>query len=138
MYRAVRPLDSNVNPYTDIDGNPFKKEILALTAAGVFTPADGKFNPKRFVTRGELAVVLAKGFKFRVKPGYEANRYDFHDMIYGHWARESVKALYTNGVLLDVAGGDFRPNDNVFREDLACFIYRSIFFDPDFVPGTIA
>lgn len=138
LYRSVNPADSNVNPFGDIDGNPFKKEILALTAAGVFSVGD-KFYPTRFVTRGELAVALSKAFKFTVKAGYESPLYDFKDLLDGHWARTAVKALYTHGVILDSSGGNsrFYPGDNVFREDLAFWVYGAFHFDKAFVPAPL-
>jgi len=93
IYRIIKPADSSYNPFNDIGGSPFQKEIRALTARGVFSVGeDGKFNPSRIATRAEVATIVAKAWGFSKKADYE-----FLDMP-GHWANEYVKALYSNGI----------------------------------------
>ncbi len=75
LYRYLKPQDSTNNPFVDIGNSGFKKEILALTARGIFSVnTEKKFNPKNNMTRGN---------------------FEFVDMK-GHWANEYVKILAGN------------------------------------------
>uniref|UniRef100_UPI0020CF8721 S-layer homology domain-containing protein n=1 Tax=Bacillus thuringiensis TaxID=1428 RepID=UPI0020CF8721 len=83
LYRTLKPADTNENPFTDIKGNSFEKEIKALTKMGIFSvDQERKFNPKDTATRAQIATVLTKAFNLKAKANYE-----FNDMK-GHWANE--------------------------------------------------
>ncbi|MGE8016709.1 S-layer homology domain-containing protein [Bacillus mycoides] len=132
LYRILKPADSNENPYTDIKGNSFEKEITTLTKMGIFSVnQERKFNPKNTATRAEIATVLTKAFNLKAKANYE-----FNDMK-GHWANEYVKALYTNGIANGTGNKNFSPDAKVTREQMAMFLYRAINLDPDFKPSPI-
>ncbi len=132
LYRYLKPIDTNENPYTDISDSPFKKEISALTKRGIFSVnSEKKFNPKNTATRAEIAAVLTKAFDLKVKANYE-----FNDMK-GHWANESVKALYSNGIANGIGTKNFGPSANVTREQMAMFLYKAINLDPNYIPVPI-
>ncbi len=132
LYRYLKPVDTNENPYSDINDSPFKKEILALTKRGIFSVnSEKKFNPKNTATRAEIAAVLTKAFDLKVKANYE-----FNDMK-GHWANESVKALYSNGIANGIGNKNFGPSANVTREQMAMFLYKAINLDPNYTPNPI-
>ncbi|AFQ19744.1 S-layer protein (plasmid) [Bacillus thuringiensis HD-771] len=132
LYRYLKPVDTNENPYGDINDSPFKKEITALTKRGIFSVnSEKKFNPKNTATRAEIAAVLTKAFNLKVKANYE-----FNDMK-GHWANESVKALYSNGIANGIGNKNFGPSANVTREQMAMFLYKAINLDPNYIPVPI-
>ncbi|MEC2715260.1 S-layer homology domain-containing protein, partial [Bacillus cereus] len=132
LYRYLKPIDTNENPYVDIHDSPFKKEITALTKRRIFTVnAENKFNPKSTATRAEIASVLTKAFNLKIKANYE-----FNDMK-GHWANEYVKALYSNGIANGTGNKNFSPSANVTREQMAMFLYRAINLDPNYTPSPI-
>ncbi|MCU5406791.1 S-layer homology domain-containing protein [Bacillus cereus] len=132
LYRYIKPVDTNENPYGDISDSPFKKEITALTKRGIFSVnSEKKFNPKNPATRAEIAAVLTKAFDLKVKANYE-----FNDMK-GHWANEYVKALYSNGIANGTGNKNFSPSANVTREQMAMFLYRAINLDPNYTPSPI-
>ncbi|MGY1423294.1 S-layer homology domain-containing protein [Bacillus cereus] len=132
LYRYLKPVDTNENPYGDIGDSPFKKEITALTKRGIFSVnSEKKFNPKNTATRAEIAAVLTKAFDLKVKANYE-----FNDMK-GHWANEYVKALYSNGIANGTGNKNFSPSANVTREQMAMFLYRTINLDPNYIPVPI-
>lgn len=121
LYRYLKPQDSANNPFVDIDGSNYKKEILAFTARGTFSVnADKKFNPKDNVTRAELAAVLVKTFDLKSQENYE-----FNDMK-GHWANEYVKILAGNQITTGTGDGNFNPNGIVTRAQFSMFLYRTI------------
>ncbi len=47
----------------------------------------------------------------------EAKTEAFSDLIYAEWAKESVEALVSKGVISGYGDGTFRPNANVTREE---------------------
>ncbi|MFJ9301985.1 S-layer homology domain-containing protein [Bacillus toyonensis] len=132
IYRYLKPADSNNNPYTDLDQTNFKKEILALTNAGIFNgTGNQQFNPKGIVTRAQLATVLVKAFNLKVKADYQ-----FDDM-HNHWASEYVKALYSNGLVTGTGDRKFNPDMNVTRDQFSVFLYRAIHMNPNYIPQPI-
>lgn len=56
--------------FTDIKSSPYQKEILDLHSKGIIsTPTDGKFYPKRNLTKSEAATLLVKAFKLpKIEP----------------------------------------------------------------------
>ncbi|MBU5220064.1 S-layer homology domain-containing protein [Bacillus albus] len=121
LYRYLKPQDSTNNPFVDIGDSNFKKEILALTARGIFSVnAEKKFNPKNNMTRAEMATVLVKTFDLKPQGNVE-----FTDMK-GHWANEYVKILASNNITSGTGDGNFNPNGIVTREQFSMFLYRAI------------
>ncbi|PER84388.1 S-layer homology domain-containing protein [Bacillus cereus] len=121
LYRYLKPQDSTNNPFVDIGNSGFKKEILALTARGIFSVnTEKKFNPKNNMTRAEMATVLVKAFNLKPQGNFE-----FLDMK-GHWANEYVKILAGNKITSGTGDGNFNPNGIVTREQFSMFLYRTI------------
>ncbi|MGW6193182.1 S-layer homology domain-containing protein [Bacillus cereus] len=121
LYRYLKPQDSANNPFLDISESNFKKEILALTARGIFSVnAEKKFNPKNNMTRAEMAVVLVKTFDLKPQGNFE-----FTDMK-DHWANEYVNILAGNKITSGTGDGNFNPNGIVTREQFSMFLYRTI------------
>ncbi|MDA2323988.1 S-layer homology domain-containing protein [Bacillus albus] len=121
LYRYLKPQDSTNNPFVDIGDSNFKKEILALTARGIFTVnVEKQFNPKNNMTRAEMATVLVRTFNLKPQGNFE-----FTDMK-GHWANEYVKILAGNKITNGTGDGNFNPNGIVTREQFSVFLYRTI------------
>ncbi|MFB6732549.1 S-layer homology domain-containing protein, partial [Bacillus mobilis] len=121
LYRYLKPQDSANNPFVDIGDSNFKKEILALTARGIFTVnVEKQFNPKNNMTRAEMATVLVRTFNLKPQGNFE-----FTDMK-GHWANEYVKILAGNKITNGTGDGNFNPNGIVTREQFSMFLYRTI------------
>lgn len=121
LYRYLKPQDSTNNPFVDIGDSNFKKEILALTARGIFSVnIEKQFNPKNNMTRAEMAAVLVRTFDLKPQ-----GNFDFTDMK-GHWANEYVKILAGNKITNGTGDGNFNPNGLVTREQFSVFLYRTI------------
>ncbi|MCU5473012.1 S-layer homology domain-containing protein [Bacillus paranthracis] len=126
MYRALKPEAKSdyKNPYSDISEGKtmFQKEILTLTDMGIFV-GDGKgtFRPKESLTRAEMAVILQKAFKLKVKTNHT-----FNDVPKDHWASEAISALESNGVTAGNGAGAFNPNSVLTREEYAQFLYNAM------------
>ena len=83
IYAYVKPIDADAsfkNPFTDIKGHLFEKEILALAKEGLVAGyGEGKFGPDDILTREQMAQVLTNAFKFKATKtktaGTGSNRY---------------------------------------------------------------
>lgn len=124
LYRTVEIPDYDMSqplPFNDIDDSMFKKEIAAGYKSGIFSyEFNGHFNPKRIVTRAELAQTFVNAFWLNKKFDHQ-----FNDMQ-GHWANEAVEILYSNGITGGVGNNNFNPAGTVTREQLAAFLYITI------------
>ncbi|WP_255294032.1 S-layer homology domain-containing protein [Bacillus wiedmannii] len=98
-----------------------KHKIPSTFAPRIFFPAsDGRFNPKRTVTRAELVQTFKNAFGLNKKFDHQ-----FND-TQGHWANEAEEILYSNGITGGVGNNNFNPDGTVTREQLAVFLYRAI------------
>ncbi|KOS28480.1 N-acetylmuramoyl-L-alanine amidase [Bacillus anthracis] len=126
IYRALKPevKGDYKNPYSDISegSTMFLEEILALTEMGIFEGDEkGKFRPKDSLTRAEMAQVLQNAFNFKVKA-----QHTFNDVPKGHWAKDAISALQSNGIAAGTGDGKFDPNKVVTREQYAQFLYNAM------------
>ncbi|EJQ62203.1 S-layer homology domain-containing protein [Bacillus mycoides] len=126
IYRALKleAKSEYKNPYSDISEGTtmFQKEILALTDMGIFV-GDGKgtFRPKESLTRAEMAVILQKAFKLKVKA-----KHTFNDVPKDHWANDAISALESNGVAAGNGAGAFNPTSVLTREEYAQFLFNAM------------
>lgn len=124
IYNYLKPADSiNANnPFTDIKGHMFEKEILALTKAGIMNGyGDGKFGPDNVLTREQLAAVIAKAFNFKA-----TSTTTFKDVDKNYWATNSISALQENKIASGTGDNMFAPKNMVTREQYAQFLYNAI------------
>ncbi|MEJ8305607.1 S-layer homology domain-containing protein [Saccharibacillus sacchari] len=83
------------------------------------TPS-GMFQPERAITRGELAVIMAR---FRnLEPIAGAN---FSDTA-GHWADGYIRAAAEAGLLKGYTNGTFRPDEPIARAELVTAVNRML------------
>ncbi len=105
---------------TDIAGhwaeNSIKK-LVALGAVGGYP--DGSFKPDKSITRAEFVTVLVKAFNLSSKGGKE-----FADTA-NHWAKESIAAAASNGIVNGYNENAFGPDDLITREQMAAMIVRA-------------
>ncbi|KOS29742.1 S-layer protein [Bacillus anthracis] len=116
------------NPYRDIRerSTMFLEEILALTKMGIFKGDEkGNFRPKDSLTRAEMAQIITKAFKFKVK-----KKHTFKDVPKDHWAKDAISAVQSNHITAGTGDGKFEPNIVVTREQYAQFLYNAVFYFP--------
>ncbi|MEH3084634.1 S-layer homology domain-containing protein [Bacillus paranthracis] len=125
IYTYVKPADvepSFKNPFTDITGHMFEKEILALAKAGLVSGfGDGKYGPDDILTREQMAQVLTNAFKFKGTKTTE-----FADVDKNSWAYGAISALEENGVTIGTGGNMYSPQMHVTREAYSQFLFNSI------------
>ncbi|PEQ87878.1 cell surface protein [Bacillus cereus] len=125
IYMYVKPADADdsfKNPFTDIRGHMFEKEIRALAKAGLVNGyGEGKFGPDDVLTREQMAQVLTNAFKFKA-----TKTTSFTDIDKNSWALKAISALEENGVTIGTGGKMYSPYAHVTREQYSQFLYNSI------------
>ncbi|MED2373640.1 S-layer homology domain-containing protein [Bacillus thuringiensis] len=125
IYMYVKPADADAsfkNPFTDIKGHLFEKEILALAKAGLVNGfGDGKYGPDDILTREQMAQVLTNAFKFKATKTTK-----FSDVDKNSWSHGAISALEENGVTIGTGGNMYSPKMFVTREAYSQFLYNSI------------
>ncbi|KZD56312.1 surface layer protein [Bacillus cereus] len=125
IYMYVKPVDADAsfkNPFTDIKGHLFEKEIRALAKAGLVNGfGDGKYGPDDILTREQMAQVLTNAFKFKA-----TKTTSFTDIDKNSWALKAISALEENGVTIGTGGKMYSPYAHVTREQYSQFLYNSI------------
>ncbi|PEC85598.1 S-layer homology domain-containing protein [Bacillus cereus] len=138
IYAYLKPVDelTTQNPFTDIEGHMFEKEILALNKAGIMNGfGNGKFGPDNVLTREQLAVVLTKAFNFQA-----TSTTTFKDVDKNYWATSAISALQENKITTGTGDNKFEPQSLVTREQYALFLYNAINKsekEPDLKPTVI-
>ncbi|TNP01580.1 S-layer homology domain-containing protein [Bacillus pacificus] len=125
IYAYVKPAEADAsfkNPFTDIKGHMFEKEILALAKAGLVSGyGEGKYGPDDVLTREQMAQVLTNAFKFK-----STKTASFTDIDKNSWALKAISALEENGVTIGTGGKMYSPYAHVTREQYSQFLYNSI------------
>ncbi|KLA26063.1 hypothetical protein B4077_6083 [Bacillus cereus] len=125
IYAYVKPADADAsfkNPFTDIKGHMFEKEIRAIAKEGLVAGyGEGKFGPDDILTREQMAQVLTNAFKFKA-----TKTTSFTDIDKNSWALKAISALEENGVTIGTGGKLYSPYAHVTREQYSQFLYNSI------------
>ena len=116
--------------FTDVDANEwYAQDVYAAKEQGYMTGIAGTklFMPEAEITRGEIAQVF---FNMAGRPdfGYGSNGYvptKFADVDAWAWYAEPIAWASNSGVVTGYLGtGNFGPNDQASREQVAAMIYR--------------
>jgi len=116
---------SVVNPqFKDVStSNPYYRYIAALVQAGIINGfADNKFHPNEKLTRGQIAKILVRGFKFE-------SATEVGDMFVDVNGRTGnaleIQTLYNLKITSGVTPVKYSPNGPVTRGQLAALIINS-------------
>jgi hypothetical protein len=106
--------------FVDDDRSRFEPYIEAVHSAGLVSgcnpPANDMFCPHRAVTRGEMAVMLARSLRF------PASATDHFDDDEGHPAEKAVNALAEAGVTSGCGDRVFCPDRSLTRGEMSSLI----------------
>ncbi len=124
IYNYLKPADAGdfKNPFSDIKGHLFEKEILALAKVGIIKGyGEGKFGPDDILTREQMAQVLTNAFKFE-----GTKKTSFVDVDKNSWSYKAIGALEEKGVTIGTGGNMYSPTSVVTREQYSQFLFNSI------------
>ncbi|TKH05821.1 S-layer homology domain-containing protein, partial [Bacillus wiedmannii] len=133
-YLKLENTGSTSKHFSDIHGHMFENNIKAVAQKGIMTGDNStdKFRPDDTLTRYEMAVILQKAFHLPVKTNDL-----FYDVPNNHWATNSVRSLYSNGITNGIGNYQYGGKLNVTREQFAKFMYSAINVSPYFIPDSI-
>lgn len=109
--------------FSDVADDAWYKEFVKIAAAnGIVTGADGKFSPDDFVTREDVAVIVARAMKRAALKPETADKGDFADIEQAHdYSKESIRYLRLCGVI-DGYENNYSPLDECSRAEMACLV----------------
>ena len=119
------PAEEPVNPpaptgrYVDVnDGDWFKIFVDYVSNRGIMTGVtDTTFEPYSNLTRAQVATII---YALEGKPANSNNT--FSDVAPNAWYYDAVNWCASQGIVAGVGNGNFDPNRNVTREELATML----------------
>jgi Leucine-rich repeat (LRR) protein len=96
--------------------------IAAATERGIITGfPDETFRPDAPVTRGQMAIFLARAFELT-----EEARVAFSDVSSRSSSYEYIKKILADRITSGYPDGTFRPDQNLIRADFSAFMARAL------------
>ncbi|BAO44071.1 Kelch repeat-containing protein [Thiolapillus brandeum] len=100
--------------------------IQALGAAGITQGCgSGNYCPASNVSRAEMAVFLERGMNGGTYTPPAASGGVFTDVPVSYWAADWVEQLASDGITSGCGGGNYCPDNDVTRAEMAVFLLRS-------------
>ncbi|MBD5117717.1 MAG: S-layer homology domain-containing protein [Clostridiales bacterium] len=112
----------NSKYFVDVPATSWAADAVAFASAHELFIGTGanQFSPNLPMSRGMLATVLHNLERNPYQPVTGA----FADVNSGAWYAEGVAWAAANGIVTGYGGGQFGPNDNITREQLAVMLWR--------------
>lgn len=119
-----KPVESNNAPFEDIENYEWAKEAIDfLYRRSIISGRDEKtFDPAGAVTRAEFIKMLVATYNFAAE---DYQDYRFNDIAGGEWFAIYVKKAAAMGVITGDENGNFNPQAQITRQDMAVTIYRA-------------
>jgi hypothetical protein len=110
------PTPSPVVEFSDVPNNSWANRFIeSLHQRNIVAGLpDRRFQPNKFATRAELAVLLQKVFN----QGNRPNASNFKDLPANYWASDAINKVSKTGLLKGYAKQDFRPDQPVTRAEV--------------------
>jgi hypothetical protein len=106
--------------FSDTAGHWAGEAIAFVVSKGLFNGVSStEFAPDAQMTRAMFATVL-----FRYADGAANGTASFGDVPAGKWYTDGVLWAAENGIASGVGGGNFNPDGNITREQLAVMLYN--------------
>ncbi len=86
---------------------------------------DGNYCPDDTVTRAQMAVFLERGIHGSDYAPPDVGHSQFNDVPDDFWAKNWIEALTNDGVTTGCGNGNFCPDGNVTRAQMAVFLIRA-------------
>lgn len=93
----------------------------AVEAGIILGYPDGTFRPNQTVTRGQMAIFIARAFDLK-----EEAQTDFLDVKPGMKAYSSAKKIIAAGITTGYPNNTFRPDKTLRRSDFSAFLARAL------------
>ena len=121
-------------PFTDVacDYSAINFILTAKQAGIIDGYQDGSFRPEVVATRAEGVVFIMKALGFEPQPPYstltcninDPSTWAFPDVPCDNWAYDYIAAAKESNIVFGFPSGNFEPNSDLTRRDLAVMLYR--------------
>ena len=114
------------NVFKDVNGGYYAAYVNWASENGIVRGiGHGKFDPKRPITREEMAVMMNKFLQVTDKKLSEKESKAFtDDGTIAPWAKEAVRAMEKKGIVKGMEDGSFRPKSGFTRAQVAQVLYN--------------
>jgi len=114
--------------FKDVKNNHWAAWAISyVTEKGIFNGyTDKTYRPDNYITRAELSVVLCKYINLKASGNNDLELKD----IDGHWAKEYIMTLVSEGYIKGYPDGTFKPSNNVKRSECVAIINRILEIEP--------
>ena len=114
------------NVFKDVNGGYYAAYVNWANENGIVQGiGNGKFDPKRPITREEMAVVMDKFLQVTNKKLSEKESKNFtDDGTIAPWAKEAVQHMTKLGIVKGMDDGAFRPKSGFTRAQVAQVLYN--------------
>ena len=113
-----------VQAFNDTAGSVFRNAIDQLAARGITQgcnpPANTRFCPNAPVTRGEMAIFLARAFAL------PAGQADYFNDDNGSFYEGAANRLFEAGLTVGCGNGRYCGNNPITRGEMAAFLARAL------------
>ena len=108
-------------PFTDVKLSDSTYEAIRWAyEVGIIDGTNGKFNPKDFVTREQMAKILVNAFDLKANGNYK-----IEDVASNHWAYPYINTLRGNN-LTNLYQNQYFPLLQTKRGEMASFLVRAV------------
>ena len=120
------PADAD-DAFDDDDGGAHEAATNALFAAGIVEGrADGSFDPRGSVTRGQMASFLIRGLEYALDTDLAPEGDNPFGDTDGSPHTDNITVANELGIALGRTSSAFEPNDDVRRDQMGSFIARTL------------
>lgn len=129
MIAAALALNDAAAMFDDVSGGDWYYGAVGAAAnAGIVNGDGGRFDPERYITRQDAAVIVHRAIAYKGK-NLEGSSFGFNDeSAIAEYAAGAVNALAASGIVTGYNGG-FAPNDNITRAEAATIVLRMVDFN---------
>ncbi|MGM0842308.1 MAG: S-layer homology domain-containing protein [Bacillota bacterium] len=115
--------EQRATTFQDVGQSNFASGYIqsAVEAKIISGYTDGTFKPGKVVTRGEMAIFLARAFDLTVKA-----ETSFSDVSPSMAASDSILQILAEGITGGYTDGTYRPNQDVTRDQFSAFLARAL------------
>ena len=116
--------DAEESTFSDVSSTHWGLQYIeACVEAGIINGyEDGTFKPEQYVTRVELAKMIAVAEQLSL----DAAESSFSDVSADHWGLQYIEACVEVGIVNGYTDGTFLPANNVTRAEAAAMIARAL------------
>jgi len=111
--------------FSDVWGHWSEGAVLALSMSGIISGyPDGTFKPDDEIKRSEFVKLLVQTLGITGEATLS-----FSDVPESHWARGSIAAAQSAGIVRPTDGARFRPDEAATRAEMAVWLARALSVD---------